>query len=55
MKIQKQLSKKIGEKIYYKYVIVVPELKIEEAGLQIGDDLVAESSKNTIILRKREK
>jgi hypothetical protein len=54
MKIQKQLSKKVDDKIYYKYVVVIPKLKIEEAGFQNGDKLIVESTPNALILRKKE-
>ncbi|HJX50307.1 MAG TPA: AbrB/MazE/SpoVT family DNA-binding domain-containing protein [Candidatus Nanoarchaeia archaeon] len=53
MKIQKQLSKKRGDKTYYKYVIVIPEEKIKEAGFKEGDKLEAESKKGEIRLKKR--
>ncbi len=39
MKIQKQLSKKRGDKVYHKYVVVLPEELIKKAGFKAGEDL----------------
>jgi bifunctional DNA-binding transcriptional regulator/antitoxin component of YhaV-PrlF toxin-antitoxin module len=52
MKIQKQLSKKIGEKSYHKYVIVLPEEIIEKSGFKEGDELKADVKKGEVRLRK---
>ncbi|MDP2925208.1 MAG: hypothetical protein Q8N99_02435 [Nanoarchaeota archaeon] len=53
MKLQKQLSKKRGDKIYHKYVIVIPEDKIKEAGFREGEELEAGAKKGEIRLRKK--
>ena len=53
MKIQKQLSKKRGEKVYYKYVIVIPNDIVEKSELKEGDELEAESKKGEIRLRRK--
>jgi hypothetical protein len=53
MKLQKQLSKKRGDKIYHKYVIVIPEDKIQESGFKEGDELEADAKKGEIRLRKK--
>ena len=53
MKLQKQLSKKRGDKTYHKYVIVIPEKKILEAGFKEGDKLEAEVKKGEIKLKKK--
>ena len=53
MKIQKQLSKKWGDKKYYKYVIVVPSNKVKEAGLKKGDKLETKAEKNKLVLEKK--
>ena len=53
MKIQKQLSKKRGDKIYHKYVVVIPGDKIKESGLKEGDELKAEAKKGEIKLRRK--
>lgn len=53
MKIQKQLSKKRGDKIYHKYVIVLHEDLIKKARLKTGDELEGKAEKNKIVLRKK--
>ena len=55
MKIQKQLSHKRGDKIYYKYVIVLPDNLIESSGFKEGDELEAEAKKGEIRLKKKER
>lgn len=52
MKIQKQLSKKRGDKKYYKYVVNISSEKIKEAGFKEGDELEAEAKKGEIKLKK---
>mgnify|MGYP001567783141 CR=1 FL=1 len=52
MKIQKQLSKKRGKKVYYKYVIVIPPNYVKESDLE-GYDLDAEINKGEIKIRKK--
>jgi len=52
MKLQRQLSKKRGDKIYHKYVLVVPEDKVKEAGLSEGDELEVNAKKGELSLRK---
>jgi bifunctional DNA-binding transcriptional regulator/antitoxin component of YhaV-PrlF toxin-antitoxin module len=53
MKVQKQLSKKRGDKIYHKYVIVLPENIIKEAKLKEGDDLDVEVKNGEVRLKKK--
>ena len=53
MKIQKQLSDKRGNKIYHKYVVVIPNELVEKAELKEGDELEGEAGKHHIILKKR--
>ena len=53
MKIQKQLSKKRKDKVYYKYAIVIPPMQIKESGLE-GYELEAEVKKGEIKLKKKE-
>ena len=52
MKLQKQLSKKYGGKIYYRYSIVIPSEIVEKAELKEGDDLIGEATKHHISLKK---
>lgn len=53
MKIQKQLSKKRGNKIYHKHVVVIPNDIIKKAGLKGGDELEIEVKDKKIVLRKK--
>ncbi len=53
MKLQKQLSKKRGSKIYHKYVVVIPEDIIDKSDFKEGDELEAEVKKGEIRLRVR--
>jgi len=52
-KIRNDVSKKVGNKIYPKYVIVIPEKILKEAGFKQGDKLEAEYKKGEINLRKK--
>ena len=53
MKVQRQLSKIIGTKKYYKYVVVIPEDKIKKAGFKKGQEIKADVKKGEIKLRKK--
>ena len=53
MKVQKHISDKREGKIYYKYVIVIPEEKIKESGFKEGDELEAEAKKGEIRLKRK--
>ena len=53
MRIQKQLGKKIGDKDYYKYVVVLPKEAVETASFKEGDELEAEAKKGEIKLKKK--
>jgi bifunctional DNA-binding transcriptional regulator/antitoxin component of YhaV-PrlF toxin-antitoxin module len=52
MQLQKQLSQKRGSKIYYKYVLVIPNELIEKSELKEGDELEGEASKHQLTLKK---
>ncbi len=52
MKIQKQVSDKRGDKVYSKYVIVLPKDTIEKAGFEEGQELEVNAEKGRIVLRK---
>ena len=52
MKIQKHLSGKKGDKVYYKYVIVIPKELIKKAGLKEGDELEGEVVENKITIKR---
>jgi len=52
MKLQRHKTRK--DKDYYKYVVVLPEGKIQESGFKEGDELEAEAKKGEIkLVRKR--
>ncbi len=53
MKIQKQLSKKRGDKIYYRYVVTLSAGSLKEAGLEAGDEVETKAEKDKIVLRKK--
>jgi len=55
MKIQKQLSKKRGNKVYHKYILNLPSELLEKSGFKEGDELEAEAKKGEIKLKKKEK
>lgn len=54
MKLQKQLSRKIGKKIYPKWLIVIPPEKIKEVGWKEGVELRADIKDGKIILKPKE-
>lgn len=51
-KLQKQVSRKVGNKEYSKYVIVIPEDKIKEAGLKEGQELNIKNKNGKLIIEK---
>ena len=53
MKIQKQLSKQRGDKKYYRFTINILEDSLKEAGLREDEELIAESKKGEIKLKKK--
>lgn len=52
VRLQKQSSRKIGDKEYTKFVIVIPSEKVKEAGFSEGQELKIETKEGKIILRK---
>ncbi|MFH1642414.1 MAG: hypothetical protein ABIC04_05960 [Nanoarchaeota archaeon] len=52
MYLQKQLSKKIGDKEYAKWVIVVPPKLIEKLNWESGEKLEVHIRKGTLIIEK---
>ncbi len=52
MHLQKQLSRKVGDKEYAKYVIVIKSKYIEELGWKEGEELEAEVKKDKLIIEK---
>jgi len=55
MKLQKQLSRKVGDKEYAKYVAVIPPEKIKELGWKDGEELESEIKDRKLILKKLKK
>ena len=54
MKLQKQLSRKIGGKEYPKYVVTIPPKDIEKLGWKEGIELEALTKEDRIILKPKE-
>lgn len=52
MNLQKQLSKKIGDKEYAKWVLVIPPKLIEKLGWKAGEELEAEVKKDKLVIEK---
>lgn len=55
MKLQKQLSKKRGDKEYYRYVVNIPSDIIAQSGFKEGDGLEANAKKGEIKLKLQKK
>ena len=54
MKLQKQLSRKVKDKMYPKYAVVIPPKQIEEVGWKEGTELEAIVKDGKIILRPKQ-
>ena len=52
MKLQKQMSRKIGNTEYAKWVLVIPPKIVEEAKLKEGEELKIEVKNNKLIIEK---
>jgi bifunctional DNA-binding transcriptional regulator/antitoxin component of YhaV-PrlF toxin-antitoxin module len=52
MKLQKQLSRKIGNTEYAKFVAVIPPEAIKELGWKDGDDLEPEVTDGKLIIKR---
>ena len=52
MRLQKQLSKKIGDKEYAKWVIVVPPKYIDKLGWEAGVELEADVENGKLVIEK---
>lgn len=53
MRLQKQLSRKVGDKEYPKYVIVLPPKIVNKAGWKEGQEILVVTKKDTIVLKKK--
>jgi len=52
MKLQKQLSKVVSKKRYYKYVIVLPSKIVKKLSFKAGDELKGNIKKGKLIIEK---
>jgi len=52
MKLQKRLSRIYKDKKYYKYLLVIPEKEIKKSGFKEGNELVIETKKREIKIKK---
>ena len=52
MKLQKQLSRKVGDKEYAKYVIVIKPKYIEKLGWKEGEELEAEVKGDKLVIER---
>jgi formylmethanofuran dehydrogenase subunit D len=50
LKLQKQLSRKVGEKEYSKYVITISPKQIEKLGWREGQDLAGKIRQGKLII-----
>jgi len=53
LKLQKQLSRKVGDEEYAKWVIVIPPDKIKEMGWKEGIELDFDSKEDRLILKPK--
>jgi len=53
MKLQKQLSRKVGNKTYSKYVVAIPQKTIETLKWKGGDELEFDLKSGKIVIKKR--
>lgn len=52
MRLQKQLSRKVGDKEYPKWVIIVPPKQIDALGWMEGEYLESEVNSQELIIRR---
>lgn len=52
MKLQKQLSRKYGDKEYAKWVVIIPPSKVEELEWEEGEELNIKVTDGKIILER---
>lgn len=54
MKLQKQLSRKVGNIIYPKYLVVIPPKVVKRVGWKEGTELDADVKERKIILKPKQ-
>jgi len=55
MRLQKQLSKRVGSKEYPKWVIVIPPEKVSIVGWKEGDELEVDLRDDKLIIKRKAK
>ena len=53
MKLQKQLSRKVGDTEYAKWGLVIPRTIIEQLSWKEGQELEAEIKENKLVVKKK--
>ena len=53
MKLQKQLSRKVGKEEYAKWVVVIPPEKIKEIGWKEGIELETDIKEGKLVIKKK--
>jgi hypothetical protein len=54
VKLQKRFNRKVGGKVYSKWVVVLPNDKVEQAGWKEGMELDLVAKKGVITLRPKD-
>lgn len=54
MRLQKQLSRKVGNKEYPKWVIIVPPKQIDTLGWKEGEYLESEVNSQELVIRRED-
>jgi hypothetical protein len=54
VKLQKRLNRKVGNKEYSKWVVVLPHDKVQELGWEEGTELDMDTKKGAITLRPKD-
>lgn len=55
MKLQKQLSRKLGGKEYQKYTVVIPPKEIIKLGWKEGEELEPEINNDRLIIKPKKR
>ena len=55
MKLQKQISRKVGDKEYAKYVLVISSEVVKKVGWKVGQEIEAQISYNSVKLKPKSK
>lgn len=52
MRLQKQKTRQINEKEYFRWMVVIPPKKVKELGWKEGMELEARTKKGRLVLRR---